>query len=98
MKASLTPRKLCKMIMSWISHFRVGQVKNSLSGEDVAIDGLSVMSERRLESAGNLPNDVREVIFTSIFLNVLTLHGHHYKHIKPLWTLSEAFLMGIAHI
>lgn len=43
---------------------------------------------------GKLPNDVRAVVFTSFFLNVLTLRGRHCKHIKPLWTLSKDFLMA----
>lgn len=42
-----------------------------------------------------MPNGVRAVIFTSVLLNVLTLHGHDYKHIKPLLTLSKDFLMGL---
>lgn len=41
-----------------------------------------------------MPNGVRAVIFTDLFLNVLTLHGHNLKHIKPLQTLSKDFLMG----
>lgn len=64
----------------------------------MAIDGscdVRGKDTRWLESTGNLPNDAREVIFTSVFLNVPTLHGHHYKHIKPLWTLSKDFLMGL---
>lgn len=66
-------------------------------GQDVAIDGLSLVREKNktwLESTGNLPNDVREVISTRFFLNVLTHHGHHYQHIKPLLTLSDDVLVG----
>lgn len=59
---------------------------------DVATDDAS--DRRWLGSRGNMPNGVRAVIFTSLFLNVLTLHGHNYKHIKPLQTLSKDFLMG----
>ena len=54
-------------------------------------------NERWLGSSWDLPNDVRAVIFTSVLLNVRTLRGNHYKHIKPLWTLSEDFLLGLAH-
>lgn len=39
-----------------------------------------VKDKRRIEAGGKMPNGVR-VIF---FLNVLTLHSHHHKHIKPL--------------
>lgn len=94
-----------KMIMSWIYIFTVSclpfkwtKSRNHSVGKMWRLmDCLWCQREgkKRAWEQRNLPNDLRAIIFTSFFLNVLTLHGHHYKHIKPLWTLSKDFLMGL---